>query len=155
MFQPSTSLLEIVVRVLVVYAGLALLIRMTGKKELGQLAPMDFLTMLIVSETVSPALTAQDSSVTSGLVAAATLMALTFGLDWLTFRSKAVARLLHGEAKVIIEDGRVIAEVQDDEHLTTAELEAAVRREGVESVDEVKRAVVETNGRISVIPKQA
>ena len=153
MFQPSTSLLEIVVRVVIVYAGLYLLIRLTGKKELGQLAPMDFLTMLIISETVSPALTAEDSSITGGLVAAATLMGLTFLLDWLTFRSKRLAQLLHGRAKVIIRDGDVIAQVQRSEHLTGGEIEAAVRREGVEKIEEVKVAYVETNGRISVIPK--
>jgi uncharacterized membrane protein YcaP (DUF421 family) len=152
MFHPTTSLLEIVARVVIVYAGLAVLIRLTGKKELGQLAPMDFLTMLIVSETIAPALTAQDPSITSGLVAAATLMSLTFVLDWLAFRSSAVARLLHGRAKVLIEDGKVLSDVQRGEHMTRHEIDAAVRREGVERIEKVKLAYVETTGRISVIP---
>jgi len=154
-FQPTSNLIEIVLRVLLVYAGLSLLIRLTRKKELGQLAPMDFLTMLIVSETISPALTAGDSSVTAGLVAATALMSLTFLIDWLTFRSESAARLLHGSARMIIDDGEVIKAAQRREKLTVDEITAAVRSEGVEAIAGVKRAFVETNGRITVIPKDA
>jgi uncharacterized membrane protein YcaP (DUF421 family) len=155
MFHPDVNVWEVVLRVLVVYAGLFILIRLTGKKELGQLAPMDFLAMLMVSETISPALTGGDHSVTTGLVAAASLMAITFGMDRLTYRFKGAARLLHGDAQVIIRDGKVVEQVQEREKLSMPELQAAVRREGLEGIDDVKLAFVETNGRISVIPKES
>jgi len=151
MFQWSTPLLEIVLRVAVVYAGVFLLFRLVGKKELGHLTPMDFLAMLLVSETVSPALTGQDSSVTGSLVAAATLMGITLAMDWVTWRWKAAARVIEGVPQVLIHDGKVLKDVQRREKLSDDEVASALRREGVESADEVHLAVVEPSGRITVI----
>jgi uncharacterized membrane protein YcaP (DUF421 family) len=154
MFQMSTSPLEIVVRVVVIYAGLLVALRVVGRKELGQLAPMDFLAMLIVSETVSPALTRQDDSVTAAGVAAVTLLALTFAVDWVTHRWRAAARIVEGEPRVLIEDGRVDREAQRKERISDQDLESALRREGIEHASEAKRAVVEPNGRITVIRRR-
>jgi uncharacterized membrane protein YcaP (DUF421 family) len=153
MFQPTANLFEVLLRVLLVYGGLALLVRITRKKELGQLAPMDFLAMLLLSETVSPALTAGDTSVTTGLVAAISLLGLTYLVDWLTFRSTAAARLLYGHAKVLVRDGHVVEDVRDQEKLSLEEIQSAVRREGIDDLLKVKLAFIETNRRISVIPK--
>jgi uncharacterized membrane protein YcaP (DUF421 family) len=154
MFQPTVPLLEIAGRVLLVYAGLFLLLRLTGKKELGQLAPMDFLTMLLVSETVSPALTGGDESVTGGMVAAATLVLLTFAIDWTSFRSKAFARAMSGVPQVVLRDGKVDRDVQRRERLSDDELDAALRHEGIGRRDEVHRATIETNGRVTVVPRE-
>ena len=154
MFQPSTALLEVVLRVVLLYGGLFLLLRLVGKKEIGQLAPMDFLAMLLVSETVSPALTGQDTSLTASLTAAATLILLTFVLDWATWRWRGVARALEGKAQVLIDDGKVDRDVQRREKISEEELLAALRREGVERAADARLAVVETSGRITVVPRE-
>lgn len=151
MFDPTVSLLGVVARVLVVYAGLFVLLRLAGKKELGQLAPMDFLTILLLSETVSPALTAGDDSLPVAGAAAATLLGITLLLDESARRWPALGRLVEGRPSVLIRDGELDREVQKRQRLTDADVECALRREGVEAVSQVKRAVVEVTGKISVI----
>jgi uncharacterized membrane protein YcaP (DUF421 family) len=151
MFQSSTPLLEIVLRVSLVFVGVFVLLRVVGKKEIGQLAPMDFLAMLLLSETVSPALTRQDSSVTASLVAAGTLIGLTLAIDWVAYRWRGVARVVQGVPQVLIHDGKVVADVQRREKLSDEEVQSALRREGVEHASDVRLAVVEPSGRITVV----
>ena len=154
MFTPQTNLLEIVVRVVLVYVALTVLLRLGGKKELGDLTPMNLLAMLLLSETVSPAITRQDPSIVAGLVAAATLLGLTVIVDRLTFRFRAVERLLEGQAAVLIEDGKVVEEVRRRERITEEQLKTALRDGGVPGPEEVERAFVEPTGRISVVARR-
>jgi uncharacterized membrane protein YcaP (DUF421 family) len=154
MFQPSTSLLEIAVRVVLIYAGLFLLLRLVGKKELGELAPMDFLTMLILSETVSPALTKQDTSLAAAGVAAGTLILLTAAIDWAAYRWKRFGTVVEGKPVDLVVDGKVVEKAQKKEKLSDDEIAAALRRQGVEDLSEVKRAVVENTGKVSVIKRK-
>jgi uncharacterized membrane protein YcaP (DUF421 family) len=154
MFAPHTPLLEIVARVLLLYVGLFLLVRLSGKKELGQLGPMDLLAMLILSETVSPALTAQDTSVVGAWTAAATLLAAGVVIDRIAHRSRAAERWIEGRPLVIIDRGVVRRALKDRLRITDQELEAALRAEGVDSPEDVKRAVVETTGHITVVKKK-
>jgi uncharacterized membrane protein YcaP (DUF421 family) len=152
MFIPTdVSLLEIPVRVVLVYASLLILLRLTGKKELGQLSPMDFLTMLILSETVSPVLTKQDTSFTAGILAAATLLGLTLLVDQAVFRSRRLEEFLEGQPRTLIEDGKLDAGTLKREKISRQELDIALRREGVAALDDVARAVLEPTGHISVI----
>lgn len=155
MFTPQTNLLEIALRVVLVYAGLYLLVRLSGKREIGQLGPMDFLAMLLLSETVSPALTGQDTSLVAGWTAAATLLAATFVVEWLTHRSRAIERLVEGRPLTLIEDGVVRRALKDRLRITDQELSSALREQGVEAPHQVKRAVVEPNGHITVLRRRA
>jgi uncharacterized membrane protein YcaP (DUF421 family) len=154
MLEMTANPLEIVVRVATVYLGLLVLLRLTGKKELGDLAPMDLLAMLVLSETVSPALTAQDHSVAAGGVAAATLLLCTHLMDRATFAWSGLRRLVHGVPKVLVHDGEVDRRVQRRERVSASELETALRIEGVEDVKDVHLAVIEPTGRITVIPRK-
>jgi uncharacterized membrane protein YcaP (DUF421 family) len=151
MFEPEIRLFEVVARVLLVYGGLYVLVRLAGKKEIGELGPMDLLAMLLLSETVSPALTKQDTSVLAGWTAAATLLAATFMVDWLTHRSRSVERWIEGRPLVLIEHGVVRRKLLARLRISDQELAAALREQGVESVNGVKRATLETNGHISVL----
>ena len=153
MFTSSVPLLEIVARVSILYVGLFVLLRLLGRRQLAELAPMDFLAMLVLSETVSPALTRSDPSVTAALVAAATLLFLTFGLDWATFRWRRLADVVEGEPRVLVTRGRVNRALMQRERIARSELVSALRREGVASVRDVRIAVLEPPGRITVIPR--
>jgi uncharacterized membrane protein YcaP (DUF421 family) len=151
MFTPSTNLLEIVVRVLLVYVGLYVLVRISGKREIGQLGPMDLLAMLLLSETVSPALTAQDTSILAAWTAAAALLGATFAVEWLTHRSRRAERWIEGRPHVLIEDGEVHHALQRRLRISDQELASALREQGVDTVADVKTATLEPNGRITVV----
>lgn len=151
----ATPLLEIVIRVVVVYAGLVLLLRvLAGQRELGQLTPLDLLAMLLLSETVSPVFTRQDDSLVAGLVAATTLVAATALIGRLTHRSRRVERLLEGDPVPLVRDGRVDEAACDRHRITERELGTALRKQGVADVEEVRLAVLEPDGTISVVRRR-
>ncbi len=153
MTPESPALLEVVGRVTLVYVLLLIMVRVAGKREIGELGPLDFLAMLLLSETVSPALTKQDDSLPVALTAAGTLIALTTLVSWLSYRFRTFERLVDGTPRVIIADGRVDSGVCRSERISEQELESALRREGIDGPEGVRRATLEPNGRITVIPK--
>src|SRR5678816_3613513 len=153
MLENQTPLIEVVVRVVIVYSALIVFVRFAGKREVGQLGPLDFLAMLLLSETVSPALTAQDTSLPASLVAAGTLLALTGIVGRITYHSRAMERLIEGVPRDLITAGVVNELTLRQERISGQELKMALRKEGVQSPDDVQAAFVEPNGRISVISR--
>ena len=153
MFAPTTSLLEIVARVALIYLGMILLLRLAGKRELGQLAPLDLLGMLLLSETVSPALTGQDHSLPAGFTAAATLLLLTVLIGRACFRSRRVERWIDGEPVVLARDGKLFDQACERERISRQELDAALRKNGVLVAAETKLIMLEADGSISVVPQ--
>ncbi len=152
MFSISGShVLEIVVRVAIIYAACTVLLRIAGRRELSELSPMDLLAMLLLSETVSPAMTAGDETVTGGVVAASTLIALCMATGWMAYRSRGVERILQGSAAVLIHDGEVRPAILRRYRITATELETALHHNGLLSVAEVARAFVEPDGEITII----
>jgi uncharacterized membrane protein YcaP (DUF421 family) len=149
-----SNVLEIVVRVLIIYVVLTVLLRITGRREMSELRPMDLLTMLLVSETVSPALTGGDQSLLGGLVAAATLIGLSVLIAYATFKSRRVGKLLEGDAVVLIKNGHVDAKVKRRFRISDEELATALRQHGVASPGKVARAYVEPDGEITVLEKK-
>jgi uncharacterized membrane protein YcaP (DUF421 family) len=146
--------LEVIGRVVLIYVAVLVLLRLGGKKELGSLTPMDLLTMLLLSETVSPAMVGGSDSVGIGLVAATTLIALSVLVGFVTFRSRRLERIVEGTAKVLIRDGKVDADVMRGERLTHEQLLTALHENGLMSVAEVKRAFVEPSGDLTFIEKK-
>lgn len=151
MLANQTPLLEVVVRVVLVYLALLPFVRFAGKREVGQLGPLDLLSMLLLSETVSPALTKQDVSLPASLTAAATLLALTATVGRLTYWSRTAERLIDGRPTKLIEDGELVEQACRRERISMQELAMALRKEGVEDPSDVKAAYVEPTGRITVI----
>lgn len=151
MFEVSASWWEPVVRVALIYGFLLMMVRLSGKRQLAQLAPMDLLTMLLVSETVSPALTAGDDSLIAAAVAASTLFGLTFVMARLAYASPAFERLTEGSPAVLVRDGEVQRETLERERITGQELATALRKAGHASLEEISTAVVEPGGEITFI----
>jgi uncharacterized membrane protein YcaP (DUF421 family) len=147
------GLLGIVGRVVIVYVACMTLLRVSGRREMSELSPMDLLAMLLLSETVSPALTGDDDSVVGGLVAASTLIGL-FTLSTYVYRSKRLERIVHGEAVVLIEQGRVRADVMRKFRISDDDLKFALHKQGLLHVAEVARAYVEADGEITVIKRK-
>lgn len=148
-----THLAEIVVRVAIVYVALLVMMRVSGRRTMSDVTPMDIMLLLLVSETVSPSLTAGDESLTAGLVAAATLIALAVALSALVFRSRTAERLLSGATATLVRDGRLDDRVMRRYRITREDLDMALHREGLEHVADVRRAFVEADGEITVVKK--
>lgn len=148
------KVLEIVGRVSIVYVGCMILLRLSGRREMSQLSPMDFLGMLLLSETVSPALTGDDDSITGGMVAATTLIIWSVGTAWMAFANRKAESLLQGEAVVLIEDGRVKGDVIKKHRISPDDLENALHQHGMLHVREVKRAYVEADGEITMVKQK-
>jgi uncharacterized membrane protein YcaP (DUF421 family) len=150
---PGVPLLEKVVRPVLVYAFLIVALRLFGRRELGQMNPFDLVVLLTLSNTVQNAIIGNDNSVLGGVVGAMTLLAT----NWLVVRylyvHPALDRKLEGEPTVLVRDGVALPDNLRRELITEDELRAAIRRQGVESLDQVRLALLETSGTISVFAK--
>ena len=105
MFDMSMSVGEHIVRGVLVYVFLFVLLRLVGKKHVGELAPFDLLVLLILSETVQNSLVGDDTSLIGGLISAATLVILAYGISILTFSSKRLERAIEGTPNILIRHG--------------------------------------------------
>ncbi|MCK9487747.1 MAG: DUF421 domain-containing protein [Dehalococcoidia bacterium] len=146
---------EIVVRVVVIYAGLLLLLRVAGKRQVGELTPMDLLSVLLLAELVSPALSGEELSLPGALLGAATLIGITVVIAIVSHRSPRIERVLEGNPQVLIQDGEVDWGVMRRERISERDLEVALREHGMLSPEGVRVAVVEPNGRITFVQRDS
>ena len=159
LFQTSTSLGEMVARSVLVYVFLVIVLRLVGKRLLAQLNPFDFVVLLILSNTLQNAILGDDDSVLGGVVRASALLLfnhLFIRFDvWLNDRAQGGAvmfleRAVDGSSQPLIEDGSVIDSVRRSEGITSNQLRAALHRQGVRSLDDVKSAQLEPGGVLYV-----
>ena len=162
MFDMSMSVGEHIVRGVLVYVFLFVLLRLVGKKHVGELAPFDLLVLLILSETVQNSLVGDDTSLIGGLISAATLVILAYGegLDSgqllrmiLTFSSKRLERAIEGTPKILIRHGHRRAAELQRQRITKAELLEALRNHGCANITDVRVAILENDGTITVIKR--
>jgi uncharacterized membrane protein YcaP (DUF421 family) len=151
MFDMSMSAGEHVIRAAVVYAFLFVLIRWIGKKHAGELSPFDLVVLLILSETVQNSMVGDDNSLVGGLISAGTLVALAQAVNYLCWRYKRASRLLEGTPKVLVRHGRCLQEAMRSERVTVSELTVAMRAEGCANIADIRYAILENDGNISII----
>lgn len=142
---------ELVVRGAVVYVFLLALLRITGKRQVGQLAPFDLVLLLVLANAVQNSMNAGDNSLVGGLIIATTLIGLNFLVSLVTHRNKTLEAIVEGRPQILIHNGKLFEDVMAKAQLTHHELNAALRRSGCGSVAEVHSAVLENNGAISVV----
>ena len=150
MWMLSIPWWEFIARSGAVYLFLIVLLRMTGKRQVGQLAPFDLVLLLVLSNAVQNSMTGGDNSLIGGLISATTLVGVNFAVGIATFRSKRLERLIEGRPEVLIHNGKLYTDVMVAAKLTHHELNAALRQAGCLSVEEVHSAILENNGSISV-----
>jgi uncharacterized membrane protein YcaP (DUF421 family) len=153
-FPGRLVLAEIIVRSAVVYVFLLILLRMSGKRQIGQLAPFDLVLLLVLSNAVQNAMNGGDNSVLGGLVSAFTLVALNSVVAFVTARSKRAEALIEGHPLVLIHNGKLYDRMMDQAKITRHELNSALRQAGCSCVEEVHYAVLENNGSISVVARK-
>ncbi len=144
---------ELIVRAAVVYAFLIVLLRITGKRQVGQLAPFDLVLLLVLSNAVQNSMNAGDNSLIGGLISAAALVGVNFLVGLATYRSKRLEAIIEGRPQLLIHNGKLFEDVMAKAFLTHHELNSALRQAGCACVEDVHSAVLENNGSISVIAK--
>jgi len=153
MWKLSVSWWELILRVVIIYAFLLVILRLSGKRQVGQLAPFDLVLLLVLSNSVQNAMNGGDNSVLAGLISAAALVLMNYVVGLATYKSKKIEALIEGRPEVLIHNGRLFTEVMEREKLTHHELNAALRAAGCACVEEVRFAILENNGVINVQTK--
>jgi uncharacterized membrane protein YcaP (DUF421 family) len=151
MWTFGTELFEIIFRVVVVYLVVLVGLRLTGKREVGQMTPFDLVLLLLIANAVQNAMTGPDTSLTGGLVAAATLLLVNAGVTRLVWRNKKLRRVVEGDPTLLIYEGRIIAAHLEQERIATADIQQALREHGVAAIADVYMATLEIDGSISVL----
>ena len=143
----------IVLRTVVVYAFILVGFRISGKREVGQLAPFDFALILLIANAVQNAMVGADTSLAGGLVAATVLLGLNYTLGHIAANNRRIEKLLRGQARVLVSRGRVYTDNLTAEGLSHEELMQALRENGCGTLENCRLAVLEVDGTISVIER--
>lgn len=153
LLHPGIPLVEKLVRTLCVYAFLLAGLRLAGKRELGQLNPFDLVVLLLLSNTVQNAIIGDDNSLLGGLTGAAVLLVVNWLVVRYFYSHPGLERAIEGDPDILVRNGRVLDKHLKRELITRAELEAAARRQGIESLDEVQTCRLEVGGALTFIAK--
>ena len=150
MFNLAVPWWELVIRGLIVYLFLIGLLRLTGKRQIGEFSPLDLILLLILSNAVQNSMSAGDNSLIGGLISATTLVGINYFVNLLMFKNKKFEAILEGGPQVLISQGKIFEEVMNDAKLTRLELDSTLRLAGYFELKKVKLAILENNDRVSV-----
>jgi len=145
------TLLEIALRTGVIYLLVLIGIRISGKREVGQMTPFDLVLLLLISNSVQNAMTGPDTSLAGGAVAAVTLLALNYFVAEFSGANRRFRKFIQGQPSLLIHDGQVIESHMAKEHVSMDELQRALREHGVGTCKDAALAVLEVDGSISVL----
>ena len=155
MFQMAMPWWAFVLRACMVYFILLAMIRMTGKRTMGQFTPFDMLLVVLLGNAVQNALLGEDTSVGGGLLLAATLIGLNWIVGLASARSPKVERWVEGSPVLLARDGQVYRDVLRRELISREDFEKAMREAGCLDVADIQLAVLENNGHITVVTRQS
>jgi len=142
-----------ILRGTIVYVAVLLLLRLGGKRQIGQMGAGEFVAILLVSNAVQNAMNGGDNSITAGMILAAALIILSVAFAYLTYKSRRWANLLEGKPTLLMHEGKVLHANLEKELLNLHELKTMMRRQGVHDLNEVSEAVLESDGQLSLIKK--
>jgi uncharacterized membrane protein YcaP (DUF421 family) len=153
MFEMELPWWEFVARGAIIYAVLLLMVRVAGKRTVGQFTPFDLLVVMLLSESVSNSLSGGDNSVPGGLLIAATLICLNILIAFLTSRSRKAAELIDGIPVLLGRDGKVFEEVVKKNRVAEGDVEQALREQDCD-LSEMQCAFLEADGKITILKKK-
>ena len=145
--------MDIVFRAVALYAFVFIVMRKLGRRQLSTLAPFDLVLLIVLGDAIQQGLTQDDYSVTGAVIAVSTIALLQVATTYLSFRFPRMERLFEGEPLVLMQDGEPIERNLRRERLTLGDLAEEARLQQISSLQTVRWAVLETNGKISFIPK--
>jgi uncharacterized membrane protein YcaP (DUF421 family) len=143
--------MDIVARAAVMFFVLYVLLRIMGKRELGQLTPFELVVMIVLGDLIQQGVTHNDFSLTGAILAISTFAFLAIAMSWLTYLSPRAEKLLDGEPRIIIRDGELLNENLRRDRITLSEVESEMRLAGIMKMDQVAWAILEPQGKISFI----
>jgi uncharacterized membrane protein YcaP (DUF421 family) len=145
--------MDIVIRAFFAFVFVVVVTRVIGRRELSSLEPFDLILLIVLGDLIQQGVTQSDYSFTGLVLAGGTFTLLTVAVSYLVFRFRRVRPLFEPEPLILVDDGKVIDRNLRRERLTTDELAAEARLQQISSLAEVRWAVLETNGKISFIPR--
>src|SRR6266700_52247 len=151
MFPGTHVIVEIIARTVVIYLVVLFGVRLSGKREVGQMTPFDLTLLLLISNSVQNAMTGSDSSLIGGIAAALTLLIMNYVVAELSGTNRRFRKLVEGQPSLLIHDGQVITAHMAKEHVSMDELERALREHGINTYHDVALGVLEVDGSISCL----
>ena len=146
---------EIVMRGAIVYFVLLLLLRLSGKRTVGQFTPFDLLVLVLLGDAMQGSMIAGDESLLGGMILVVTLLGWNKIIGWLTSRSRRLERMVEGRPVVLARNGHVYGDALDRCNLSIDDLQEAMRNADCGSVSHIRLAMLEKDGKISVVTKSA
>src|SRR5687767_2720671 len=143
--------MDIALRATVIFLALYVLVRLMGKRELGQMTPFELIVLVVIGDLIQQGVTQNDFSMTGAVIAIATIAFWALAMSWLSYLSPRAERLLEGEPRVVVRDGEVIASNLRRNRLTVSEIESEMRLAGIGHLADVAWAILEPRGKISFI----
>ncbi len=151
LWTPTVPYAHMLVRAAVVYIFVLGLLRLGGKRQIGQMGPAEFVALLLVSIAVQNSMNGGDNSITAGLVLAATLIALSSAIGYLSYRSKRLSDFIQGRPVLLVYRGEYVARNLEKCRVAVHELRVLLRHQGLHDLTDVHEAVLEANGALSVV----
>jgi len=150
LFHFDIPTISLIIRVVVVYLSILILLRISGKRQIGQMGPTEFVAILLISNAVQNSMNGGDNSLIGGLLLAFVLIVMSTAISYLTYRSRFFSNLFEGTPTLVIHHGEFIQKHLDQERLSKHELRALLRKQGIHHLNEVKTAILESNGTLSI-----
>lgn len=151
MYPGAHVLIGIALRTAVIYGVVLLGVRLSGKREVGQMTPFDLTLLLLLSNAVQNAMTGPDTSVVGGIIAASTLLVLNYVIAEVSGGNRRFRKFVQGQPSLLVHDGEIIAAHMAREHVTMDSLQQALREHGIATYHDVALAVLEVDGSISCL----
>ncbi|MGH2380859.1 MAG: DUF421 domain-containing protein [Candidatus Limnocylindria bacterium] len=145
--------MDIALRATVIFLALYLLVRLMGKRELGQMTPFELIVLVVIGDLIQQGVTQNDFSLTGAIIAISTIALLALAMSWLSYLWPWAERLLEGEPRVVIRDGELLETNLRRNRLTRAEIESEMRLAGIGRMEDVAWGILETRGKISFIQR--
>jgi uncharacterized membrane protein YcaP (DUF421 family) len=149
----DVSLLSLFIRAIAVYLAVLLLLRISGKRQMGQMNATEFVAILLISNAVQNSMNGGDNSLVGGLFLAAVLIALSTLIAFLTYKSKLCSSIFEGTPVLLIHKGQVIQANVKKELLSEGELKTLLRKQGFHNLKEIETAIWEADGTLSITGK--
>lgn len=145
--------METVLRVAIIYVFLLVALRLLGKREFGQLSPVELVMLMLIPDIVAPGIVRDDFSLTTGIVAVSTVMLLVLITSVLVHMNRRFEFIVHARPTVLVHEGTLYSTSLNQERISAEEILAAAREQGLDSISKIKWAILQSDGRIAIVPR--
>lgn len=146
--------METVLRVAIIYVFVLAGLRVLGKREFSQMSPMELVALLLIPEVASQGMIREDFSITNAIIGVATILVLVFGNSFLTHRNETAQAVVEAKPTVLAAHGILVGENLNKERITADEVYGEMRKAGLETIEQVRWAILESDGKISIVPRR-